>query len=155
MATLHWAAVLLGFHVCDAWRMDSCVTWVEASQKGAVNSSWDALDQFIPAIYSAWQWKPGPFVPPAAPTNGSCPPCDGKQGSFNCAYIFPCYSDEPGASGWGHRDTSVGGVPRISFLVSGCNTHLPDGNSSMANSRFWLVRSVHCRKQPLVVQAGS
>ena len=101
-----------------------CVVWVEASQKGTTDPSKDALDLFIPAIYSAWQWKPGPE--PAK--TGSCPACDGKQGSFDCAYIFPCYSDQPGITGWGHRDTATGGVPRISFVVTGCNTHLPNGN---------------------------
>ena len=90
---------------------------------------------YLPALYSAWQWHPGPGTPP---TTGSCTPCDGKQGSFSCAYIFPCFSDEPGLHNWGHRDTSVGGVPRVSFVVTGCNTHLPNGSSSMANSNFWL-----------------
>ena len=112
-----------------------CVTWVQASQKGATNKSWDALDLYLPSLYSAWQWHPGPGKPP---TTGSCTPCDGKQGSFSCAYIFPCFSDEPGIQNWGHRDTSVGGVPRVSFLVTGCNTHLPNGSSSMATDNFWL-----------------
>eukprot|EP01046_Picozoa_sp_COSAG06_P000080 COSAG06_NODE_3_length_43832_cov_136.908399_15_plen_166_part_00 len=97
---------------------------IEAGQSGTTDPSKNALDLFIPAIYSAWQWKPSGT--PAKPS-GSCPPCDGKQGSFDCAYIFPCYSDEGDVSGWGHRDTSVGGVPRINFLVAGCNTHLPNG----------------------------
>ena len=103
---------------------------VQASQKGAVDSSKDALDLYIPAIYSAWQWKPSGN---ATDPSGSCQPCDGREGSFGCARIFPCYADQPGISNWGHRDTSVGDVPRVSFLVTGCNTHLPN------------VRSLPCR----------
>jgi hypothetical protein len=116
----------------DQPKNSPCVTWVQASQAGAKNKSWDALDLYVPSIYSAWQWWHGGKTASGAPT-GSCSPCSGKQGEFNCAYIFPCFSDQPGIQNWGHRDTSVGGVPRVSFLVTGCNTHLPTPNPKTGN----------------------
>ena len=123
--------LLLGVAEGDRPADNPCVTWISGSWEGAANSSWDALDMFIPAIYSAWQWKPGGT--PAHPS-GRCIPCDGTKDSFECAYIFPCYSSGAGLNNWGHRDT----IGRLSGMQSGCNTHLPSGNSSLSNGPLYF-----------------
>ena len=44
-AAIRLVAVVLGLlHVADKPADNPCVTWVQASQKGAANKSWDALD---------------------------------------------------------------------------------------------------------------
>ena len=57
-----------------------------------------AIEDYIPAIYSAWQWhRIGNY-------SGSCSACSGHPGDFNCGYLFPCFGDEPGVNIWGHHE---------------------------------------------------
>ena len=101
-----------------------CVTWQKATCSGVVNRSWASVDDFIPAIYTAWQWIG------KGNNSGSCVPCSGHQGDFNCGYIFPCYADGPGENNWGHHDVCASSG-------QGCNTHLPSGKSSTTCSMWF------------------
>ena len=84
-----------------------CVTWKAGSCHGGIN-----VGDYIPAIYSAWQWhKDGN-------TSGHCTPCSGKPGDMNCAWLFPCFGVTTPATGgqpsvdidiWGHHDVTLWG----------------------------------------------
>ena len=86
-----------------------CVTWVQGS------CSVSGLDpgKFIPAIYSAWMWRPSGTC--GAPGfGGSCQQCSGRPGDFSCGYLFPCFSVSAGV--WGHKDVCASEGPCIAHL---------------------------------------
>ena len=90
---------------CITWQHETCNT-----QSNQVN-----IDDFLPAIYSAYVWH-GPQV--------GCTPCSGNHGDFYCAWIFPCFADAPGVDIWGHRDflnrgVMMGGLPCNALPANG------------------------------------
>ena len=102
-----------------------CVTWQHASCRD-LGPPGAKIADYQPAIYTAWQWEgSGNKTNPS----GRCVPCSGKQGDFNCGYLFPCFTTLGGM--FGHRDICVS-----SF--QGCNAHLAGGNSSL-ECDHWLA----------------
>ena len=93
-----------------------CVTWKQ-SQCNFVSD----IANYVPAILSAWHWFPA--------AGGHCTPCSGQAGSFDCAYLFPCFGDGPDL--WGHKDVA-------SFHLMGpCNIQLPNGTETTVCNE-WL-----------------
>ena len=95
-----------------------CVTWVQSGCSGLPASAPHVAD-YVPAIYSAWQWEGGGNK---SHPSGRCLPCSGKPNDFNCGYLFPCFASVSGT--WGHRDICISDWAE-------CNVHQPSGNSSL------------------------
>jgi|EP01043_Picozoa_sp_COSAG02_P001506 hypothetical protein len=69
-----------------------CVTWCPAGCSGVCAGT--KLSDYLPAIYTAWQWEGG-----GNKTNpsGRCLPCSGKQGDMNCGEsLIACLASQRG-----------------------------------------------------------
>jgi hypothetical protein len=100
--------------VADKPADNPCVTWVP----GSCSVSGINPDNFIPAIYSAWMWRPSGTCG-SAKFGGSCQRCSGQPHDFSCGYLFPCFSVSAGV--WGHKDVCASEGPCIAHLPGTSN----------------------------------